>query len=333
MSALLIANSQIKALDSYSKSFEQRIKQTPGFEQGIEARSLTIFQINVGKWCNQACHHCHVEASPLRKEMMSRETIDICLDWIQKIPSVQIVDITGGAPEGNPHFTYLVERLSEMGKQIIDRCNLTILEEPGFAYLYDFLAKHKVELFTSLPHFDQALTDKQRGDKVFEKSIQALKKLNELGYGDQLRLNLVSNPTGLFVSSSQKQLEKEFKKNLWDRYGIQFNELFCINNMPISRYLNALLKAGKFEFYMDVLVNAFNPSTIPNLMCRDQISIDFNGNIFDCDFNQMLELPVETQKNIRDFDLVAFLNRTIAIRNHCFGCTAGSGSSCGGEIA
>ncbi len=332
MATLQSPSSQIKALDSYSRSFRSAIETVNGFENGIRARSLTTFQINVGKWCNQACNHCHVDASPLRTEMMSREVIDHCLDWIRKIPQIQTVDITGGAPEGNPHFTYLVEELSKLNKRIIDRCNLTILEEEKFDYLYDFLAEHKVEIFSSLPHFNQAFTDKQRGSHVFDKSILALQKLNKKGYGKDLKLNLVSNPTGLFVSSSQKQLEKEFKKNLFDQYGIVFHELFCINNMPISRYLNALLKAGKFEFYMDVLSNAFNPQTLPGLMCRDQISIDHLGNIYDCDFNQMLEMPVETEKNLKYFDPITFLQRTIAIGNHCYGCTAGSGSSCGGEL-
>ncbi|WCL50288.1 arsenosugar biosynthesis radical SAM (seleno)protein ArsS [Leptospira sp. GIMC2001] len=322
-------------LESYPKTFDSFLHHDPSHNQGLTPKMLEIFQVNLGKWCNQACHHCHVDASPIRTEMMDKETVDFCLDVIRKIDTIHTVDITGGAPEGNQHFRYLVEQLSDQSKNIIDRCNLTILETEGFEYLYKFLSSHTIELCCSLPFFSQSITDKQRGDGVFNKSITALKKLNDLGYGidPNLKLNLVYNPSGLFVSSSQKQLEKEFKSKLLNDHGIVFNNLFCINNMPISRFLNALIRSNKFEFYMDALVNAFNPATIEGLMCRNQISVGYDGSIYDCDFNQMLDLKIKENSHIRNFDLDSFLSRKIITSSHCFGCTAGSGSSCGGEIA
>lgn len=318
---------QLDHLRSFSgQSFEDRIGGP------ILPRSFKIFQINVGRWCNQACRHCHVDASPLRKEMMDRETIDVCLEILSKTPSIETIDITGGAPEGNPHFRYLVEEVSKLGKRVIDRCNLTILEEPGFEWLYDFLAKYQVEIVSSLPSFLESTTDNQRGSGVFQKSIRALQKLNQLGYGTKLPLHLVYNPNGLFLSSNQTQLEKEFKDQLEKKYGICFHHLYCINNMPIQRFLDALIRRGKFETYMETLANSFNPATVEGLMCRDQISVGYDGKVYDCDFNQMLDLPISVFPNIRDFDLQKFLSRNIVIANHCYGCTAGSGSSCGGEI-
>jgi radical SAM/Cys-rich protein len=274
-----------------------------------------------------------VDASPIRTEMMSKEIMDLCLRVIGSTPQIKTVDITGGAPEGNPHFTYLVEQVRKLGKHIIDRCNLTILEEPGNEYLYDFLASNEVEVCSSLPYFAESQTDKQRGDGVFRKSIIAIQKLNKLGYGKDLTLNLVYNPVGLFLSSSQKQLEREFKENLSKKFGIIFNQLYCINNLPINRFLAALVRAGKFETYMDTLVNSYNPQTLDGLMCRHQISVGYDGKVYDCDFNQMLELESKPFSHIRDFNLESFLNRDIVVANHCYGCTAGAGSSCGGELA
>lgn len=301
-------------------------------EAGLTALSLKTFQINVGRWCNQACRHCHVDASPTRTEMMDRETAELCIDVLSQLPDVDIVDITGGAPEGNEHFRYLVEASKGLGKHVMDRCNLTILEEPGFEDLHTFLASHEVEIVASLPHFAAARTDNQRGRGVFEKSIAALQKLNAVGYGSDLALNLVYNPSGVFLSSSQAQLEREFREQLQGRYDIVFNHLYCLNNIPINRYLEALVRADKFEAYMERLVEAYNPDTLTGLMCRHMVSVGYDGQIYDCDFNQMLEMPAKPVSHLRDFDLEVFLSRQIRTSSHCFGCTAGAGSSCGGEV-
>jgi len=322
----LKSSEQLDTLDSFQGiSFHERVGVR------LKARSLKVFQINVGKWCNQACRHCHVDASPIRTEMMDLETVELCLSVIKRTPSIETVDITGGAPEGNPHFRKIVLEAKALGKHVIDRCNLTILEEPGMDWLYDFLAEQKVEIISSLPSFIETTTDNQRGKGVFQKSITALRKLNQLGYGSNLPLNLVYNPNGLFLSTSQATLEKEFKENL-KKHGITFNHLYCINNLPINRFLSALVRSNKFDMYMDTLTNAFNPSTLSGLMCLDQISVGYDGSIYDCDFNQMLDINSKTLNHIRDFDLEKFLSRDIATANHCYGCTAGAGSSCGGEI-
>ncbi len=319
---------QLSTLQSYSgKNFLNTVGKS------IQARSIKTFQINVGKWCNQACRHCHVDASPIRTEMMDLETIELCLEVIQKTPGIEIVDITGGAPEGNPHFKNLVLGAKKLGKKVIDRCNLTILEEPGYDWLAPFLAENEVEIISSLPSMIESTTDNQRGKGVFSKSITALKKLNALGYGTNLPLNLVYNPNGLFLSVGQSILEKEYKDTLIKKYDIHFHNLYCINNLPLNRFLSALIRGNKFEMYMDTLVNAFNPATISGLMCLDQISVGYDGSVYDCDFNQMLELKAKPFSHIRDFDLQTFLSRSIAVANHCYGCTAGAGSSCGGEIA
>jgi radical SAM/Cys-rich protein len=326
----MLVSEQLSHLGSYSDPFFKRINRegaTP-----ITGSSLSTFQMNIGKWCNQACKHCHVDASPIRTEMMTKETMDQCLAIIASVPSIKTVDITGGAPEGNRHFRYLVKSVSKLGKHTIDRCNLTILEEPGNEYLYDFLSSHKVEICSSLPYFSESQTNKQRGDGVFEKSIVAIQKLNKLGYGTKLTLNLVYNPVGVFLSSSQRQLEREFKENLFKKFGITFNQLFCINNLPINRFLAALVRAGKFETYMETLVNAYNPQTLEGLMCRHQISVGYDGNVYDCDFNQMLELSAKPFSHISQFHLDSFLEREVVVANHCYGCTAGAGSSCGGEL-
>lgn len=317
-------------LRQYQPTFGATI--APDVENGLTALSLRTFQINVGRWCNQACRHCHVDASPTRTEMMDRETAALCVDVLAQLPDVEIVDITGGAPEGNENFRYLVEESQKLGKHVMDRCNLTILEEPGFEDLHTFLAKHQVEIVASLPHFAEGRTDNQRGRGVFEKSIAALKKLNAVGYGTDHVLNLVYNPSGVFLSSSQAQLEREFREQLQRRYKIVFNSLFCLNNMPINRYLESLVRAEKFEAYMERLVDAYNPDTLDGLMCRHMVSVGYDGQVYDCDFNQMLDMPAESVTHLRDFDLDAFVNRRIRTSSHCFGCTAGAGSSCGGEV-
>lgn len=323
---MLSLQDQLDSLGSFPFSFSTKAGE-------LSAISFRTFQVNIGKWCNQACKHCHVDASPKRTERMSSELIHTCTTLIRSIPSIEVVDITGGAPEAHPDFKYLVRESKNAGKHIIDRCNLTILEEEEFPDLYDFLAENNVEIVASLPHFARSRTDTQRGRGVFDTSIKALQKLNQLGYGKKISLSLVYNPTGLFLSGAQSQLEREFKEVLFSQYGIIFNNLYCINNMPINRFLQSLIKANKFDEYMNLLTNSFNPNTLEGLMCRHQISVGYDGAVYDCDFNQMLELKSEPIGHISEFDFNSFLFRRIRVANHCFGCTAGSGSSCGGELA
>lgn len=298
---------------------------------------LEIFQLNIGKLCNQSCAHCHVDAGPDRKEeQMTLADLETCLKIIERY-KIGIVDITGGAPEMNEHFRWFVESCVTLGCKVMDRCNLTIIESnPRFADLPSFFAQHKVQIVSSLPHFSKMRTDSQRGEGVFEDSISALQKLNAVGYGrkEDLQLNLVYNPSGAFLPGSQSSLEAEFKRQLKRKYDIDFNALFVITNLPISRFLDYLLQSGNYQSYMESLVNAFNPATIEGLMCRNTISVRWDGYLYDCDFNQMLDLRVESAvQHINDFDLQTLQNRNIVLNQHCYGCTAGAGSSCGGEIA
>jgi radical SAM/Cys-rich protein len=298
---------------------------------------IEVFQVNVGKLCNQTCRHCHVDAGPDRREAMTRETFELCLAALAKT-EIPTVDITGGAPELNPHFRWFVAECRRLGRRVIDRCNLTILEVAGHRDLPEFFAKHEVEVVCSLPHYRALMTDRQRGDGVFEKSIAALKKLNALGYGKDgspLKLVLVANPVGAFLPGNQASLEVEWKRELLKNHGVRFNNLYTITNMPISRFLEWLLESGNLEGYMARLVTAFNPVAAASVMCRNTISIGWEGTIHDCDFNQMLDLPVErgAPRHVRDFDLAALERRAIVTDRHCFGCTAGAGSSCGGAVA
>lgn len=300
---------------------------------------IEIFQINIGKLCNQTCAHCHVDAGPDRKhEQMSRVHLEKCLDLISAAPNIHTVDITGGAPEMNENFRWFVEEVSRLGKKVIDRCNLTIVvANPKYHDLPQFFAEHKVNVVSSLPYYSKTRTDAQRGDGVFEDSIRALKMLNEVGYGRPdtgLELDLVYNPSGAFLPGSQTSLEAQFKKQLERRHGIVFNNLFCITNLPISRFLEYLLETGNYEKYMAELVAAFNPSTVEGLMCRNTISVGWDGYLYDCDFNQMLDLKVapENTRHLDDFDLEKLNVREIVLNQHCYGCTAGAGSSCGGSI-
>lgn len=295
---------------------------------------LDIFQMNLGKMCNQTCRHCHVDAGPDRREVMSRETMELCLAALAKTP-IPTVDLTGGAPEMNPHFRWLVEEVRKLGRHVMDRCNLTILETAPHADLAAFFAEHRVEVVCSLPHYRALNTDKQRGEGVYEKSIQALKRLNALGYGDGqsgLRLVLVTNPVGAFLPGSQASLEAEWKRELLKNHGIRFDALFALTNMPISRFLEWLEQSGNLETYMERLVLAFNPAAARGVMCRNTLSVGWDGQLYDCDFNQMLDMPVEASapRHIRDFDLAKLEARTLVTDRHCFGCTAGAGSSCGG---
>lgn len=300
---------------------------------------LEIFQINVGKLCNMTCRHCHVDAGPDRKEIMSQETMDDCLRALDQTEA-HTVDLTGGAPELNPHFRYLVEQSVVRGKHVIDRCNLTVFLLPTMADLPAWLAERGVEVVCSLPHYRQRNTDAQRGSGAFEQSITALQRLNAVGYGQgdpKRQLTLVSNPVGAYLSARQCQLQQEWKADLQKHHGITFDRLITINNLPISRYLEWLEQSGNLQAYMELLVNAFNPSTIAGLMCRNTLSVSWDGRLFDCDFNQMLELELQQAGNprphIRDFNLDQLAKRQIVTGRHCFGCTAGAGSSCGGSIA
>jgi radical SAM/Cys-rich protein len=317
-------------------SFKDRLDAMGMFP--LKATGVEIFQINVGKMCNQVCKHCHVDAGPDRKEIMTRDTMQLCLDILAR-SDIKAVDLTGGAPELNPDFRWFVEEIKKLGKHIIVRCNLTIiLANKRFHDLPEFFRLHKIEVVSSLPSFTQERTDRQRGDGVFDDSIKALQMLNEAGYGKQdsgLILNLVYNPAGAFLPPSQGALEKEYKFELMKRFNILFNNLFAITNMPISRYLDYLLSTGNYDKYMDKLIAAFNPATVKNVMCRNTISVSWDGFLYDCDFNQMLELPVsiETSRHLRDFDVQLLNTRNIVLKQHCYGCTAGTGSSCGGEVA
>jgi radical SAM/Cys-rich protein len=304
----------------------------------LRASGIDIMQLNLGKMCNQTCKHCHVDAGPDRKEMMSRSTMQFCLD-VLKNSEIDVVDLTGGAPELNPDFRWLVEQIKKLGKHVIVRCNLTIiLANKRFYDLPDFFKQHQVEVVSSLPSFTQDRTDRQRGDGVFEDSIKALQMLNQVGYGKEgsgLILNLVYNPAGAFLPPSQAALEKEYKMELSSRYDLVFNQLYAITNMPISRYLDYLLSSGNYSRYMDKLISAFNPASVQNLMCRNTLSVGWDGYLYDCDFNQMLDLKLSASGNqhISDFDFVILKKRNIVIKQHCFGCTAGEGSSCGGSLS
>lgn len=321
--------------DARFPAFSERVKAS-GFSS-LSPSGIEIFQINIGKLCNQTCAHCHVDAGPDKKtENMSRETLEICLDILNRY-DIPTVDITGGAPEMNPHFRWFVEECRKLGKKVMDRCNLTIIEaNKKYHDLPQWFAENQVHIVSSLPHFSKTRTDAQRGDGVFEDSIAALQKLNTVGYGKagtNLILDLVYNPSGAFLPGSQAGLEKEFKQQLNRRFGIEFNNLFAITNMPISRFLDYLLESDNYESYMETLVNAFNPATIANVMCRNTISVSWDGYMHDCDFNQMLGLRVAgTGVHVRDFDFDALTNRAIVLNQHCYGCTAGAGSSCGGEV-
>ncbi len=305
----------------------------------LTSTGIEIFQINMGKMCNQTCKHCHVDAGPDRKEIMTRDTLQDCLRVIAEGKAITTVDLTGGAPEMNPHFRWFVEKVASLGKKVIVRCNLTIIvANPKYHDLPEFYRKHKVEVVSSLPHFSAARTDSQRGEGVFEKSIRALNMLNEQGYGKEgtgLLLDLVYNPAGAFLPASQPALEKEFKRKLQNKYGISFNSLFAITNMPISRFLDYLLQSGNYEDYMEKLVAAFNPAAATSVMCRNTISVGWDGYLYDCDFNQMLELKVKypAAQHISQFAFEALDKRDIVINQHCYGCTAGAGSSCGGSTA
>lgn len=328
---LKVLNGQEKVMDHF-EAFSTKVGHP------IRPVAPTVFQINIGKLCNQSCAHCHVDAGPDKKvENMSRETLQKCLDILAQ-HDIPTVDITGGAPEMNPNFRWFVEECRKLGKHVMNRCNLTIIEaNPVYHDLPEFFAKNQVQVISSLPYFTKNRTDSQRGDGVFEDSIKALHRLNAVGYGkegSELTLDLVYNPSGAFLPGNQSALEHEFKSQMKRRYDIDFNNLFVITNLPISRFLDYLLESGNYHDYMTSLVDAYNPATVDGLMCRYTLSVSWDGYIYDCDFNQMLDLKVDSKvKHINDFNLAELTDRTVVVNQHCYGCTAGAGSSCGGEIS
>ena len=317
-------------------TFKAKISETSQFP--LKAKKLEILQINVGYMCNQVCEHCHVDAGPDRKEIMTRETMQQCLDVI-KNSGAHTLDLTGGAPEMNPDFRWFVEEAAKVGiKDFIVRSNLTIIRANKKYYdLPEFFKKHNVHVVSSMPHWTRGKTDKQRGDGVFDKSIKALEELNAVGYGmpdSNLRLDLVYNPSGAFLPGDQMAMEKDFKKALMEDFGIQFHNLFAITNLPISRFLDYLIASENYEDYMYQLVDAYNPAAVANVMCTNTLSVSWDGYLYDCDFNQMLELPVNSKaKHISEFNEELLEGRNIVISQHCYGCTAGAGSSCQGVVA
>ena len=317
-------------------TFKAKISETNQFP--LKAKKLEILQINVGYMCNQVCEHCHVDAGPDRKEIMTRNTMQQCLDVI-KTTGAHTLDLTGGAPEMNPNFRWFVEEAAKVGiKDFIVRSNLTIIRANKKYYdLPEFFKKYNIHVVSSMPHWTRGKTDKQRGDGVFDKSIKALQELNAVGYGmpdSALRLDLVYNPSGAFLPGDQASMEKDFKKALKEDFNIQFHNLFAITNLPISRFLDYLIASENYEDYMYALVEAYNPSAVANVMCTNTLSVSWDGYLFDCDFNQMLELPVNSKaKHISDYNEDLLEGRNIVISQHCYGCTAGAGSSCQGSVA
>ncbi len=295
---------------------------------------IDTLQVNVGKLCNMTCRHCHVDAGPDRREVMSRETLDACLQLLEA-SDIGTLDLTGGAPEMNPHFCHAVETASRLGRHVIDRCNLTILTLPRYGHLPEFLAAHRVEVVASLPCYLEENVNRQRGDRAFERSIEALRILNNLGYGLEgtgLTLTLVYNPVGPSLPPDQAKLEADYRDRLRTQHGIEFSRLFTVTNMPISRFLEDLIESQRYDEYLQRLVHAFNPAAVAGLMCRNTISVGWDGTLYDCDFNQMLELSLEGPRTIFECTARSLRGRTIRTGRHCFGCTAGSGSGCQGSI-
>ncbi|MFZ9046052.1 MAG: arsenosugar biosynthesis radical SAM (seleno)protein ArsS [Cyclobacteriaceae bacterium] len=336
---LALANRQVAILSDHTSlgipAFEEKLKQIELLP--LKPVKTEIFQVNLGKMCNQVCKHCHVDAGPDRKEIMTKEVMGECLIAITS-SSAHTVDMTGGAPEMNPNFRWFVEKVTRLGKKVIVRCNLTIiLANPAYNDLPAFFKEHRVNVVSSLPYFNARRTDSQRGEGVFEKSIKALKMLNDIGYGleEDLKLDLVYNPAGAFLPGDQSELEAEFKQRLRDKYSIEFNDLYAITNIPVSRFLEYLQNTQHLESYMAELVNNFNSAAAMGVMCRNTISVGWNGYLYDCDFNQMLELKVDQKapQHISTYNEELLLGRAIKVNQHCFGCTAGAGSSCGGATA
>jgi radical SAM/Cys-rich protein len=317
------------------QAFVDKIRSCGG---DFSRRAVDVLQVNMGRYCNLACIHCHVESGPTRTEMMSRETVDAVLRFLAS-SNIPTLDITGGAPELHPNFDYLVTAVRHLGRHVMDRCNLTVIFEPGKEYLPEFFKEHGVELICSLPCYSQENVDKQRGKGTFDASIRALQRLNEIGYGNadgDLILNLVYNPVGPHLPPPQEKLEQEYKRILAENFGIAFNHLYCLSNMPITRYATHLKLRREYESYMNLLESSFNSSTLEGVMCRNLISVGWEGLVYDCDFNQMLDLPVTDSNgnrlNIASLTVEQVAQRKIIIGDHCYACTAGAGSSCGGAL-
>ncbi len=315
---------------------------TPSFPETLRSHGLhlqrakpTILQLNIGKICNLTCIHCHVNAGPKRKEIMTRETVDRILDWLEPT-DLDLLDLTGGAPEMIPDFKHLVTSARNLGRRVMDRCNLTILLEPGYEDMAQFLKDHQVEIVASMPCYSPENVNEQRGNGVFDASIKALQLLNSLGYGDDpaLPLDLVYNPNGAFLPGNQAELEADYKAELAKHFGIQFRSLYTITNMPVSRFASYLKHNGKYEEYLELLVTNFNPQSVDSLMCRNTINVGWQGEVYDCDFNQQLGMQLRNGKPLYlwDLDLKKLATMPILTGSHCFGCTAGSGSSCGGAL-
>ncbi|MCA1659458.1 MAG: arsenosugar biosynthesis radical SAM protein ArsS [Verrucomicrobiaceae bacterium] len=305
----------------------------------LRHKRTEVLQVNVGKLCNLTCVHCHVNAGPKRKEIMTRETVDRVIDWLGKT-DIPTVDLTGGAPEMMPDFRYFVERVKglTLARHVIDRCNLTILLEPGYEEFARFLANHEVEIVASMPCYSPENVNAQRGNGVFDASIKALQLLNSLGYGinAKLPLHLVYNPNGAFLPGPQAELEGDYKRELQEHFGIVFNHLYTITNLPVSRFASWLKNNNKLDDYMQLLIENFNPATVNGLMCRNTINVSWRGEVFDCDFNQMLKMhwrDAGQPLSLWDIDPDQVENRKILTGSHCFGCTAAAGSSCGGALA
>ncbi len=305
---------------------------------GIRRRRLETLQVNLGYRCNQSCLHCHVNAGPLRKEQMTAGTLDDVIAFLQR-SRVRVLDLTGGAPEIHPEFRHLVSTARELGVQVIDRCNLTILEEPGFESMAGFLADHQVKIVASLPCYLEENVESQRGKGVYASSIRVLKMLNALGYGKTatgLELDLMYNPIEAVLPPSQQQLEVDYRRELWQRAGIRFNHLLVLANMPIQRFGSTLISRGRFDDYMQLLRTAHQDANLATVMCRTLISVDWRGYVYDCDFNQMLNLPLQNSQapgtRLRDLDVDSLASLSVHVADHCYGCTAGQGSSCGGAL-
>ena len=305
---------------------------------GLQRRAVDVLQVNLGRYCNLACIHCHVESGPTRKEIMSRDHIDAVLHFLART-GIPALDITGGAPELHPDFAYLVAAARALGRHVMDRCNLTVIFEPGMEYLPEYFKRNEVELVCSLPCYSEENVDKQRGKGTFDASIRALQQLNEVGYGQpdsDLVLNLVYNPVGPHLPPPQEKLEQDYKRILAEQFGITFNHLYCLTNMPITRYATHLKLRGEYDRYRELLESNFNAATLDQVMCRNLISIGWDGSVFDCDFNQMLDLPITDgagkRLDISSLTLAQLLKPSITIGDHCYACTAGAGSSCGGTL-
>lgn len=340
-SNLAVANTQLEKLSNgifangELATFAHKIRESGEFP--LRPNPLEILQINLGYMCNQVCAHCHVDAGPDRKEIMTKETMEQCLEVIRKT-SAHTLDLTGGAPEMNPNFRWFVEEASKAGiTDLIVRSNLTIIRANKKYYdLPQFFKKHNVHVVSSMPHWTRRKTDSQRGSGVFDQSIKALQELNSVGYGmpgSNLILDLVYNPSGAFLPGDEKSMEQDFKKALLEDFGIYFHQLFTITNLPISRFLDYLIASDNYEDYMYQLVEAYNPAAVKNVMCRNTISVSWDGYLYDCDFNQMLELKVASKvQHISEYNEDILQDRNIIISQHCYGCTAGAGSSCQGAV-